>query len=147
MASTRERVIQAVAALVKSALPKASHYRNEEKERAITAGGYVNVDDGDPGEPEVTLNPTTWIYEHQIPVEVAANGDRSARGATAEANLDAMLQAIGLAVAADRTLGGLCDYLMVQAAQTEGVTSEGAAVSRYALVNIVAVYGTTDPLN
>lgn len=144
MPSTRERVIQAVAALVKDALPKAAHYRNEEKQRPISAGGYVNVDDGDPGEPEVTLNPTTWIYEHQIPVEVAANASRTL---TAEVRLDTMLMVIGAAVAANRTLGGLCDYLMVQAAQTEGLTTEGAAASRYALVNIVAVYGTTDPLN
>ncbi|MCJ2032731.1 hypothetical protein [Methylobacterium sp. J-068] len=144
MPSTRERVIQAVAALVKEALPKAAHYRNEEKQKVIPAGGYVNVDDGDPGEPEVTLNPTTWIYEHQIPVEIAANASRTI---SAEIRLDTMLQALGAAVAADRTLGGLCDYLMVQAAQTEGLTADGAAVSRYALVNIVAVYGTTDPLN
>ncbi|WP_203159386.1 hypothetical protein [Methylobacterium aquaticum] len=45
------------------------------------------------------------------------------------------------------TLGGLCDYLMVRAATTEPLTAEGAAVSRLALVEIVAVYGTTDPLN
>jgi hypothetical protein len=146
MPSTRERVIQAVAALVKEALPKASHYRNEEKQKPIPAGGYVNVDDGDPGEPEVTLNPTTWIYEHQIPVEVAANANAS-RALTAEVRLDTMLQAIGAAVAANRTLGGLCDYLMVQAAQTEGLTTEGAVASRFGLVTIVAVYGTTDPLN
>ncbi|UMY16661.1 hypothetical protein MMB17_18540 [Methylobacterium organophilum] len=144
MPSTREQVIQAVAALIRAALPRAEHYRNEEKQRPIAAGGYVNVDDGDPGEPEVTLNPTTWLYEHTIPVEVAANASRTV---TAEVRLDGLLQTIGAAVAADRTLGGLCDYLMVTAAQTEGLTTEGAPVSRYALVNIVAVYGTTDPLN
>ena len=144
MPSTREQVIQAVAALVKDALPKATHYRNAEKQESISTGGYVNVDDGDPGEPEVTLNPATWIYEHQIPVEVATNATRTV---TAEVRLDAMMQAIGAAVAANRTLSGLCDYVMVQAAQTEGLTTDGAPVSRYALVNIVAVYGTTDPLN
>lgn len=144
MPSTREQVIQAVAALVQSSLPKATHFRNAEKQESIPVGGYVNVDDGDPGEPEVTLNPTTWIYEHLIPVEVAANASRTF---SAEVRLDTMLMAIGAAVAANRTLGGLCDYLMVQAAQTEPLTAEGAPVSRYALVNIVAVYGTTDPLN
>ena len=58
-----------------------------------------------------------------------------------------MLQTIGAAVAADRTLGGLCDYLMVEAAETEPVTDDGADVYRAATVAIVAVYGTTDPLN
>lgn len=144
MPSKREQVIQAVVALVKSSLPQASHYRNEVKQRAIPPGGYVNIDDGDPGEPEVTLNPATWIYEHHIPVEVAANRSRSE---TAETRLDILLQAIGVAVAADRTLGGLCDYLQVTAAETEPLTAEGAPVSRSALVGIVAVYGTTDPLN
>jgi hypothetical protein len=144
MPSKREQVIEAVAALVKQALPKAAHYRNEVKQRAISANGYVNVDDGDPGEPEVTLNPTTWIYEHELPVEVAANATRTV---SAEARLDTMLQAIGTAVAADRTLGGLCDYLQVGAASTEPLTAEGAPVSRLAVVAIVAVYGTTDPLN
>ena len=144
MPSKREQVIEAVAALVKAALPKAAHYRNKVKQRAIPANGYVNVDDGDPGEPEVTLNPTTWIYEHELPVEVAANATRTV---SAEARLDTMLQALGTAVATDRTLGGLCDYLQVSAASTEPLTAEGAAVSRLAVVGITAVYGTTDPLN
>lgn len=144
MPSKRERVILAVAALIKAALPKAEHFRNDAKQQPIGSGGYVNVDDGDPGEPEVTLNPTTWIYEHQIPVDVAANPTRTV---LAETRLDTMLQAIGTAISADRTLGGLCDYLMVTAATTEPLTAEGAPVSRYALIGIVAVYGTTDPLN
>ena len=143
MPSTRESVILAVCALVQAALPQATHYRNEVKPRTIPDGGYVNVDDGTPGEPEVTLNPTTYIFEHEIPVEIAAKK----KGQTAEARLDAMLRAIGTAVAADRTLGGLCDYLQVTAPDTEPLTSEGATVSRSAVLGIVAVYGTTDPLN
>lgn len=144
MPSKREQVIQAVIALIQTALPKASHYRNEVKQQTIGTGGYANVDDGDPGDPEVTLNPTTYIYEHQIPVELAANKTAST---SAEARLDTMMQAVGVAVAADRTLGGLCDYLMVLAAQTEALTADGAPVSRSGLVTIVAVYATTDPLN
>lgn len=144
MPSRREAIIQAVAALVAGALPEAAHYRNEVKAQTVPAGGYVNVDDGDPGEPEVTLNPATWIYEHEIPVEVVANRTKTQ---TAEARLDAMLGAIGAAVAGDRALGGLCDYLMVSAAETESLTTQGAPVSRSAVVAITAVYGTTDPLN
>ncbi|WP_419952536.1 hypothetical protein [Methylobacterium sp.] len=144
MPSKREQVIQAVVALVNTALPKADHYRNEVKQQTIPIGGYANVDDGDPGEPDVTLNPTTWIYEHEIPIELAANATQTI---SAEVRLDRMLQAVGAAVAADRTLGGLCDYVMVQAAVTEPLTADGAPVSRSALVGLVAVYGTTDPLN
>ncbi|ACL60591.1 hypothetical protein [Methylobacterium nodulans] len=144
MPSKRERVIQAVVDLLRAALPQAAHSRNEVKPQIIPAGGFVNVDDGDPGEPEVTLNPTIYIFNHEIPIDVAANGTRSL---SAEARLDAMLQAIGTAVAADRTLGGLCDYLLVSAATTEPLTADGAPVSRAALIGITAVYGTPDPLN
>lgn len=144
MPSTRERVIQAVVALLRAALPQAAHGRNEAKPRTIPNGGTVTVDDGVPGTPEVTLSPATYIFEHEIPVEVVA---RKSPGETAEARLDAMLQAIGAAIAADRTLGGLCDHLEVTAPDTEPLTGEGAAVSRSAVLGLVAVYGTSDPLN
>ncbi|GLS45155.1 hypothetical protein [Methylobacterium brachythecii] len=144
MASKREQVIQALAALIKGALPQAAHYRNEVKQQTLPDGGFVNIDDGDPGDPEVTLSPATYVFDHQIPVDVAANKTKTIAAETA---LDTMLGKIGAAIAADRTLGGLCDYVQVGDVSTEPLTTSGAAVSRAALVTIVATYGTTDPLN
>lgn len=144
MASKREQVIVAVQALIEQALPLAKFRRNETKQETIPADGYVVLNDGDPGDPETTLNPVTYIYEHAIGVIVAAK-KKGLDGA--ESRLDTMLSAIGAAIAADRTLGGLCDYLMAEAPATETVSAAGAESARIAEFNIVTVYGTTDPLN
>ena len=58
-----------------------------------------------------------------------------------------LLGAIGAAVVADRTLGGLCDFIEAEAPSTDDVETAGARAGRWADPSIVAVYGTTDPLN
>jgi hypothetical protein len=142
--SKREQVIEAVRALVAGALPDADVKRNFAKADRIPPGGLVIVRDGDPGEPEVMLSPLTYIYTHRIPIEVAAY-ERSSK--TREQALDEMLGAIGAAVAGDRTLGGLCDFIETEAPATDDVQTAGARPGRWADAAIVAVYATTDPLN
>ena len=144
MSSKREQVLDAVKALLSSALPSADVRRNLAKPERIPPGGLVVVRDGDPGEPEVMLSPLVYVYSHRIPIELAAYETSSQ---TPEQVLDEMLGAIGTALAADRTLGGLCDFLEVEAPSTDDVETLGAAPARFAQVTIVAVYATSDPLN
>ena len=144
MTSKREQVLDAVKALVAAALPDAEVKRNLAKAERIPPGGLVIVRDGDPGEPEVMLSPLTYVYTHRIPIEVAAYETSSQ---PREQVLDEMLGAIGAAVAADRTLGGLCDFIETEAPATDDVEAAGARAGRWADAAIVAVYGTPDPLN
>ncbi len=72
MPSKRETVLGAVKALVASALPGAEVKRNLAKPERIPPGGLVVIRDGDPGEPDVTLSPVSYLYTHRIPVEIAA---------------------------------------------------------------------------
>jgi len=144
MTSKREQVLDAVKALVAAALPNADVKRNLAKADRIPPGGLVIVRDGEPGEPEVMLSPLTYIYTHRIPIEVAAY-ETSTK--PREQVIDEMLGAIGTAVAADRTLGGLCDFIEAEAPVTDDVETAGARAGRWADAAIVAVYGTTDPLN
>lgn len=58
-----------------------------------------------------------------------------------------MLRAIGAAIAADRTLGGLCDWIEAEAPATDDAEALGAMPVRFALLTIVAAYATADPLN
>jgi hypothetical protein len=81
---------------------------------------------------------------HRIPVELAAY---ETSNATCEQVLDSMLGSIGAAVIADRTLGGLCDFIEAEAPATEDLEAAGARAGRWADLAIVAVYGTADPLN
>jgi hypothetical protein len=144
MTSRREQVLDALKALVVSALPNADVKRNLAKPERIPPGGLAIVRDGDPGEPEVILSPLIYIYTHRIPIEIAAYETSSE---TREQVLDGMLGAIGAAVVADRTLGGLCDFIEAEAPATEDIETTGARAGRWADVAIVAIYGTTDPLN
>lgn len=144
MTSKREQVLDAVRALVASALPDADVKRNLAKADRISPGGLVIVRDGDPGEPEVMLSPLLYIYTHRIPIDVAAYETSSQ---PRERVLDEMLGAIGAAVAGDRTLGGLCDFIEAEAPATDDIETAGARPGRWADAAIIAVYGTTDPLN
>ena len=72
MPSKRETVLGAVKSLVTAALPGAEVKRNLAKPERIPPGGLVVIRDGDPGEPDVTLSPVSYLYTHRIPVEIAA---------------------------------------------------------------------------
>ena len=144
MTSKREQVLDAIKTLIASALPNAEVKRNLAKPERIPPGDLVILRDGDPGEPEVILSPLIYVYSHRIPIEIAAYETSSQ---TREQVLDGMLGAIGTAVVSNRTLGGLCDFVEAEAPATEDVETTGARAGRWADVAILAVYGTTDPLN
>jgi hypothetical protein len=142
--SKREQVIEAIVALAAAALPAAKVERNAAKPERIPPGGLAIVRDGDPGEPEVLLSPLTYLYVHRIPLEVAA---RESGPQSREQALDAMLAAIGAAVAADRTLGGLCEFIEAEAPATADIEASGTQAVRWADAAIMASYATSDPLN
>lgn len=144
MTSRREQVLDAIKALIVAVLPNADVKRNLAKPERIPPGGLAIIRDGDPGEPEVILSPLTYVYTHRIPIELAAYETSSE---TREQVLDSMLGAVGAAVVANRTLGGLCDFIEAEAPATDDIETVGARPGRWADVAIVAVYGTTDPLN
>ncbi|KAB2883035.1 MAG: hypothetical protein F9K38_06710 [Pseudorhodoplanes sp.] len=144
MSSRREQVLDALRALLVAALPDADVKRNLAKPERIPPGGLVIMRDGEPGDPEVMLSPLTYVYTHRFPVEIAVYETASE---SREAVLDTLLGMIGTAIAADRTLGGLCDFLEAEAPSTDDIETAGAVAGRWADIAIIAVYGTTDPLN
>lgn len=137
------QVILAVKALIVAALPGAKILgfdEDHEKPERIGAGGCVIGDSGDPGEPEMDLSPPVYNYRHVMWLDVAAaNGD----GGSA---LDAMLTPIGAAIEADRTLGGLCDYLDCGAPERGSHEGEMVTGINWAGVPIIAEYSTSNPL-
>ena len=145
MASKREQIIEAVVAMIAAALPGVKVQRNADKPERIPSNGLVVVRDGEAGEPEeVTLSPLTYCYAHRIAVEIAVLSDASA---SREQRLDAILGAIGAAVAANRTLGGLADFVEVSAPFTDDLEADGAHSARWASVDLVVHFATSDPLN
>ena len=60
--------------------------------------------------------------------------------------LCALLMAVGDALAGDRSLGGLAEWLEWEAPKTSGFAIDGAAALRGATVPVTIHYGSSDPL-
>jgi hypothetical protein len=117
--------------------------RNEVLPAKLPAAGLVILRDGDPGEPEVTLNPVTYLWQHRAEIEVVVE---AATAAARDAALDALLVAIGETVASDPTLGGAVEWSEAGAPRTEDLAIEGAAALKGAVVPVTLVYTSTQPL-
>lgn len=145
MSSQREQILVALVAALKSTV-RPSAARDVQRGAAIPvtipSGGLVILRDGEPGEPEVTLSPLRYHYTHRAEAEVFLQAD----SATRDAKFDAICVKIGEAAAADRTLGGLCDWVEAQAPRPADLPVEGGAPIKAAIVPIVLHYTTTDPL-
>ena len=123
MPSKREQVLAALHVRLALVLP-ATVLRNEALPERVPADGMVIVRDGDPGEPDVTLNPRTEFYQHRVELEALLT--RVADG-SGEAALDALIEAVAAALALDPSLGGLAENLSVTAPEVGALRIEGAA--------------------
>ena len=118
--------------------------RNAEVPTTIPAEGLIVLRDGDPGDPvDVTLSPVTYTFDHRVEIEVYAQAQaKTARTAT----LDGLIGAIGSALAADRTFGGLADWSAPGGPSVTDTGSTGAQSIASAAINLTVTYTVNDPL-
>ena len=140
MASKRELVLAALHAQLQTLA--APSLRGDVLPERIPATGLIILRDGNPGEPEVTLSPLTYFYQHRAELEVVIQA-----GTGRDALFDALAADIGAAIATDRTLGGLCDWAEAEAPEPVDLPIEGAAALKAAVIIIVLHYSTADPLS
>ena len=57
-----------------------------------------------------------------------------------------LFRSIGIALTADRTLGGLCDWVEAEAPEPVDLPIEGAAALKAAVIIVVLHYASPDPL-
>ena len=138
MPTLRETILAALHARL-SALPATALRGDVLPERVPTAGLLI-LRDGEPGEPEVTLSPLRCPYQLRAEIEAVV------QGATRDAISDTVCASIGAALAADRTLGGLCDWVEAEAPRPVDLPVEGAASLKAALIPVLLHYSTADPL-
>ena len=139
MPTPRETILTALHARL-SALP-ATALRGEVLPERVPAEGLLILRDGDPGEPEVTLSPLRYHYQHRAELEVVVQAGTSRASA-----FDDLIAAIGAALETDRTLGGLCDWVEPEAPASVDLPVEGAATLKAAVITVVLHYTTTGPL-
>ena len=139
MSTIRETILAALHARLQPLA--ALTLRDDVLPERIPTAGLIILRDGQPGEPEVTLSPLRYHYQHRAELEVvvqASNGRTSA--------FDTLIVAIGAALEADRSLGGLCDWVEPEAPASVDLPIEGAAALKAAMITIVLHYTTTGPL-
>ena len=138
MPTPRETILAALLARLAS-LP-ATVLRGEVRPERVPAEGLLILRDGDPGEPEVSLSPLAYHYQHRAEVETIV------QGADLDSAFDALCASIGAVLAVDRTLGGLCDWTEAEAPQPVDLPVEGAASLKAAVIRVSLFYTTSDPL-
>ena len=145
--STRLDVLRAIALLVRTAVSESTTVIGVDDDGAepatIADGGRVVIDAGDPGDPEILLSPLTYFCSHRVPLLVI---DGAEADVSAEQAVDDILTAIGEAIVADRTLGGLVDWLDAVAPQTSDLVFDQALSPRRADAVLLVTYATTNPL-
>ena len=139
MPTTRELVHAALHARLQPLA--ALTLRDEVLPERIPAAGLIIQRDGQPGEPEVTLSPLRYHYQHRTELEVVVQA-----GPGRATAFDTLIAAIGTALEADRTLGGLCDWVEPEAPASVDLPIEGAAALKAAVITLNLHYSTTGPL-
>lgn len=142
MSSKRETALQALLSVLEGA--HGHVVRNQATTELINklpSQGIVVLHDGDPGEPEETISPLMYHYEHAAEVDVVC------QGTNASSQFDAICRAIGTAIAENRTLNGAVDWAEATAPAPSDIPREGAAPIKGATIVVRLHYATPDPLN
>lgn len=143
MPSKSEQVLLALQARLVAGLPGVKVLRNSSVPEIIPAEGLVILHDGDPGDCEFLFSPPCYFYEHRAEVDVIVE---AAIPATRDATFDRIKTAIAAALAADRTLGGLCDYVLGEAPAPAELPVDGGSGLKAATIGVILQYDTPDPL-
>lgn len=139
MPTVRETILSALhAALQTQPTPV---LRGEVLPERVPANGVMILRDGDPGEPTVTLSPLRYHYAHRAEVEAVVQVGNGRDGV-----FDTLTAGVGIALAVDRTLGGLCDWVEAEAPRPVDLAIDGAAAMKAAVIVIVLHYASADPL-
>lgn len=137
----REDVLAALFTRLQGMGGGATVLRNEILPERIPDKGLVILRDGTPGEPETTLSPLRYHWQHRVEIEMFVRGKSDL-----DLTFDTLAIGIGLALASDRTLGGRCDWIEADAPAPAALAVEGASPIRAAILIVTLHYTSTDPL-
>ena len=105
--SQRENVIGALFAVLGQLSLGTTVKRNAALPERIADHAMAILRDGEMGEPEVSLSPLTYHWQHQVAIELfVADPDASTR----DARMDGLLTELASLIEADRTFAGVVEY-------------------------------------
>ena len=118
--------------------------RNAALPERIAEHAMAILRDGEMGEPEVSLSPLNYHWQHQVAIELfVADPDASAR----DARMDGLLTEFASLIEADRTLGGVIEYAEVGPPKFDELAPDGSSGIKACLLPVVLHYSSAGPLN
>ena len=142
--SQRENAIGALFAVLCQLSLGATVKRNAALPERIADHAMAILRDGEMGEPEVSLSPLTYHWQHQVAIELfVADPDSSAR----DTRLDGLLVELATRIEADRTLAGVIEYAEIGPPKFDELAPDGTSGIKACLLPVVLHYSSSGPLN
>lgn len=142
--SQRENAIGALFAVLGQLSLGATVKRNAALPERVSDQAMAILRDGEMGEPEVTLSPLTYHWQHQVAIELfVADPDVSAR----DARMDGLLVELATLIEVDRTLSGVIEYAEIGPPKFDELAPDGTSGIKACLLPVVLHYSSTGPLN
>ena len=118
--------------------------RNAALPERVTDHAMAILRDGEMGEPEVSLSPLTYHWQHQVAIELfVADPDVVVR----DVRMDGLLTELAGLVEADRTLGGVTEYAEIGPPKFDELAPDGSSGIKACLLPVVLHYSSNGPLN
>ena len=142
--SQRENAIGALFAVLGQLSLRTTVKRNAALPERIADHAMTILRDGEMGEPEVSLSPLTYHWQHQVAIELfVADPDASTR----DARMDGLLTELASLIEADRTLAGVVEYAEIGQPKFDELAPEGTSGIKACLLPVVLHYSSLGPLN
>ena len=142
--SQRENAIGALFAVLGRLSLGTTVKRNAALPERIADHAMAILRDGEMGEPEVSLSPLTYHWQHQVAIELfVADPDASTR----DSRMDGLLTELAFLIEADRTLAGVVEYAEIGQPKFDELAPEGTSGIKACLLPVVLHYSSAGPLN
>ncbi len=142
--SQRENAIGAVFAVLGQLSLGTMVKRNAALPERIADHAMAILRDGEMGEPEVSLSPLTYHWQHQVAIELfVADPNASTR----DARMDGLLTELASLIEADRTLAAVVEYAEIGQPKFDELAPEGTSGIKACLLPVVLHYSSAGPLN
>ena len=142
--SQRENAIGALFAVLGRLSLGTTVKRNAALPERIADHAMAILRDGEMGEPEVSLSPLTYHWQHQVAIELfVADPDAAAR----DSRMDGLLTELAFLIEADRTLAGVVEYAEIGQPKFDELAPEGTSGIKACLLPVVLHYSSAGPLS
>ena len=142
--SQRENAIGALFAVLGQLSLGTTVKRNAALPERIAEHSMTILRDGEMGEPEVSLSPLTYHWQHQVAIELfVADPDTSTR----DARMDGLLTELATLIETDRTLAGVVEYAEIGQPKFDELAPEGTSGIKACLLPVVLHYSSAGPLS